>query len=58
MHLRELEGRRTTISENDVMSRTPLREAHETDVLGQVRREGLETLILDPYEAKFVRLVF
>jgi alpha-mannosidase len=57
LHLRETEGKTTTLAPEDVVTWTPLRKANEVNVLEQMLNEGVMSLTFQPYEARFVQLM-
>ena len=58
LQLREVEGRRTTLSENDVTLCSEVQALDQVNVLEEVVKSGIDSLTLEPYEVKFVRLLF
>jgi alpha-mannosidase len=58
LHLRELEGKPVTITEEEVRTATGLQSADEVNVLEEAIQPGIESLTFKPYEAKFLRLTF
>jgi hypothetical protein len=58
LHLREVEGQAVTITSEDVSTFAPVEHASEVNVLEEPLQEGIESLSLRPYEARFVTLRF
>ena len=58
LHLRELEGKAVTITEDEVLGATGIRSADEVNVLEEAIHDGIESLTFKPYEVKFLRLMF
>ena len=58
LHLRELEGQPVTITRQQVSTPSELLGADEVNVLEAVVKGGIESLTLEPYASKFVRLRF
>jgi alpha-mannosidase len=58
LHLRELEGKPVTITEEEVRAATGIQGADEVNVLEEVIQQGIESLTFKPYEVKFLRLMF
>ena len=58
LHLRELEGKPVTITEEEVQTATGLAGADEVNVLEGAVQPGIESLTFKPYEVKFLRLKF
>ncbi len=58
LHLRELEGKTTTLTAEDVPLWAGLEGADEVNALEQPLEESIQYLTLKPYETKFVRLWF
>lgn len=55
-HVRELEGREVTLDRQRIATGAKILGADEVNVLGQVTREGIESLTVKPLEVRFVRL--
>jgi hypothetical protein len=58
LHLREVEGKPATISQEQVSTWTELGRADEVNVLEETLRDEIESLSFNPFEVKFVRLHF
>ncbi len=58
LHLRELEGKPVTITEEEVRTATGIQSADEVNVLEEAVQQGIESLTFKPYEVKFLRLMF
>jgi hypothetical protein len=58
LHLREVEGKPITITEEEVRTATELKSADEVNVLEETLHAGIESLTFKPYEVKFLRLMF
>ena len=58
LHLREVEGKAVTITEDEVLGATGIRGADEVNVLEETIHAGIDSLSFKPYEVKFLRLVF
>jgi hypothetical protein len=58
LHLRELEGKPVTITEEEILTSSGIRSADEVNVLEEAVQQGIESLTFKPYEAKFLRLMF
>jgi alpha-mannosidase len=58
LHLRELEGKTTTLTSEDLPTWAGLEGADEVNVLEEPIEEGIQSVTLKPYESKFVRLWF
>jgi len=57
LHLREVEGKSVTLTAEDIVTWSELRGLHEVNVLEQTLRENIDSLTLEPYEVKFVKLI-
>ena len=58
LHLRELEGKPVTITEEEVRTATGIQSADEVNVLEEAVQQGIQSLTFKPYEVKFLRLMF
>jgi len=58
LHLREVEGKPATITEEEIPAAAGIQGADEVNVLEQPIQPGVESLTFKPYEAKFLRLMF
>lgn len=58
LHLREVEGQAVTLTAADLMTFAPLQGADEVNVIEETVAAGIESLSLEPYAARFVRLRF
>lgn len=58
LHLREVEGKPVTVSQDNVSAWAELRQADEVNALEETLKEGLESLSFQPFESKFVRVLF
>lgn len=58
LHLRELEGKPVTITEQEVIASSEIQGADEVNVLEESLHPGIESLTFKPYEVKFLRLRF
>jgi len=56
LHLREVEGKPVTLTRDDVSTPADLQGADEVNVLEEVVKGGVESVTLQPYESKCVRL--
>ncbi len=58
LHLRELEGKPVTITQDEVKAAAGIQSADEVNVLEETVQPGIESLSFKPYEVKFLRLMF
>ena len=58
LHLREVEGKPATITEEEIPAAAGIQGADEVNVLEQPIQPGVESLTFKPYEVKFLRLMF
>ena len=58
LHLRELEGKPVTITEEEVLASTGIEGADEVNVLEEPLQQDIESLTFKPYEVKFLRMRF
>jgi hypothetical protein len=58
LHLREVEGKPATITEEEIPAAAGIQGADEVNVLEQPVQQGVESLTFKPYEVKFLRLMF
>ena len=58
LHLREVEGKPATITEEEVPAAAGIQGADEVNVLEEPIQQGVESLTFKPYEVKFLRLMF
>ena len=58
LHLREVEGKPVTITQEEVRTASSIRSADEVNVLEETIQPGIESLTFKPYEVKFLRLMF
>jgi len=58
LHLRELEAKPVTITEEEVRTARDIASADEVNVLEEPLQQGIESLSFKPYEVKFLRLKF
>ncbi len=58
LHLREVEGKPVTITEEQVIASSEIQAADEVNVLEEVVQQGVMSLTFKPYEVKFLKLVF
>jgi hypothetical protein len=58
LHLREVEGKPATITEEEVPTAAGIQGADEVNVLEEPLRQGIESLTFKPYEVKLLRLMF
>jgi len=56
LQLRELEGKETRISQEDLAAVGEITGADQVNVLEDVIKEGIESVTLKPYEVKFIAL--
>ena len=57
LHLREIEGKPVTITQEEVRGVTEILSADEVNVLEEAVQQGIESLTFKPYEVKFLRLM-
>ncbi len=58
IHLREVDGKTVTLSQQEVSTWANLLGADEVSAIEEPVREGVEQVTFGPYESKFIRLVF
>lgn len=58
LHLRELEGKPVTITQEEVRTATGIAGADEVNVLEEAVQPGIASLTFKPYEVKFLKLMF
>ena len=58
LHLRELEGEGATVDIQKLLQDTGASQAAEASVLEEALKELEEELVFEPYETKFIKLVF
>lgn len=58
LHVRELEGKSVTITDQEVIASSDIQGADEVNVLEEAVQQGIESLAFKPYEVKFLRLMF
>ena len=58
LHLREVEGKPATITEEEIPAAAGIQGADEVNVLEEPIQQGVESLTFKPYEVKFLRLMF
>ena len=57
LHLREIEGKSTTIEQGNVITSGAIQKGDEVNVLEETVESDIQSLTFKPYEVKFVRLV-
>jgi hypothetical protein len=58
VHLRELDGRPTTIAPDDVITSSSIQNVEEVNVIERYLRADVREVVLKPYEAKWLRVEF
>jgi len=58
LHLREVAGETTTLDPGNVKTWADIEAAAEVNALGDPIQDGIESLVLKPYDVRFVRLRF
>ena len=58
VHLREVEGKPATASQDNVSAWAELRQADEVNVLEETLKEAIDSVSFQPFESKFVRVLF
>ncbi len=58
LHLREVAGESTTLDLGNVIAWSSIEAAQEVNALGETVQEGIDSLRLEPYDVRFVRLQF
>lgn len=58
LHLREVAGQATTLDMGNVKTWLDVESAEEVNAIGKVIQDGIESLELQPYDVRFVRLSF
>jgi len=58
LHLRELDGKPVTITEEEVRTAREIASADEVNVLEEPLQQDIESLSFKPYEVKFLQLMF
>ena len=58
VHLREVAGETTTLDQGNVKTWVEIEAAAEVNALGDPIQDGIESLVLKPYDVRFVRLRF
>ena len=56
LHVREMAGEPTRLDSSNVKTWTDVEAAAEVNALGDVIQDGIESIDLEPYDVRFVRL--
>jgi alpha-mannosidase len=58
LHVREVAGETTTLDRGNIKTWADIEAAAEVNALGESIQDGIESLVLKPYDVRFVRLQF